>query len=286
MPIMGGTNGMIGHASMDTPLWDSENWPITQAKVEQVFGPTLHQVDIMRPVGDTKDYWADVSARPSILGYQDFRQIPNGVLANMFKTYAETNRASAFARELKETGFRTPAEINLSHAKIRSHHVAEITQNYPQIFGQSTRIDPYDASTLLIDPALTQRFSLLEPGFKRIVVGDHGIYVEFDPGNRLGQKGRFVKQHIHYDEYSRPIIGSTTPSMVYDQKKKVNYADYKPGMCYVPIADYIGRLSHSTPSVGSTPAPPRAGGGRTRRRRPSSSTGGGSSASSPPATII
>lgn len=286
MPIMGGTNGMIGHASMDTPLWDSENWPITQAKVEQVFGPTLHQVDIIRPVGDTKDYWAGVSARPPILGYQDFRQIPNDVLANMFKTYAETNRASAFSRELKERGFRTPAEINLSHAKIRSHHVAEITQNYPQIFGESTRIDPYDASTLLIDPALTQRFRLLEPGFKRIVVGDHGIYVEFDPENRLGQKGRFVKQHIHYDEYSRPIIGSTTPSMVYDQKKKVNYADYKPGMCYVPIADYIGRLSHSTPSVGSTPATPRTGGGRTRRRRLSSPIGGGSSAPPPPATII
>ncbi len=289
MPIMGGTNGMIGHASMDTPLWDSENWPITQAKVEQVFGPTLHQVDIMRPVGDTKDYWAGVPApRPRILSqYQDVRQAPNEELASIMKNYVETNRASALvSRQLREEGLFTPAEINLFHAKVRSHHVAEITQNYPQIFGESTRIDPYDASTLLIDPALTQRFSLLEPGFKRIVVGDHGIYVEFDPENRLGQKGRFVKEHIHYDEYSRPIIGSTTPSMVYDQKKKVNYADYKPGMCYVPIADYIGRLSHSTPSVGSTPEPPITGGGRTRRRRPSSPTGGGSSAPPPPATII
>lgn len=279
MPIMGGTNGMTGHASMDTPLWDSENWPRTQAKVEQVFGPTSHQVDIMRPLGDTKDYWAELPQRPRVLGSEDLRQVANDALAKIFNSYAENNKPSAFARELKETGLRTPAEINLVHAKIRSHHVGELTGRHPRIFGQNTRIDPYDASTLLVDPALTERFRLLETGFKRIVVGDHGIYVEFDPANRLGQKGRFVKRHLHYDEYSRPIIGSTIPSKVYDQKKKVNYADYKPGMCYVPIADYIGRLSHSTPSVGNTAPPPRTGGRRTR-------LGGGSSAPPPPATII
>ena len=71
----------------------------------------------------------------------------------------------------------------------------------------------------------------LAQGYKRIVVGDRGPYVEFplewfDP---CVIRATFT-QHFYYIE-----LRSSPPDNVkiYVQLERVGYADYVPGMCYV-----------------------------------------------------
>lgn len=246
MPIMGGTNGMVGAVYPDSPLVNSENWPITQQKIEQVFGSSPHSVDIIRPAGDVKDYWQTRSTE------EDVRRWSGQDWATLFasKRYAGGNKHSSFVKDLEKDG-RTPAEINYIHQKIREHHLSTAISQYSNILGKNLSINPTDASTIIIPPQLETRLKSLERGFTRLLVGDNGIYVEFDPGDQLGAKGTKVADRSQYVEYARPIIGTTMMSKIYAQTKKVNYANYIPGMCYCRLDDYLGRLRHS--SVAATP---------------------------------
>lgn len=75
-------------------------------------------------------------------------------------------------------------------------------------------------------------------GFIRIVHGDRGAYVEFDP-SQLEEDYLFIPKdkewrvrhpNAYYIEY-RTTDGEFV--MVYKQKKEVDYADYVPGMYYI-----------------------------------------------------
>ena len=65
-----------------------------------------------------------------------------------------------------------------------------------------------------------------EPTFVRLMVGNHGPYVEF---NEPANKGHFLRRGLQYNHYVRD------GKKLYEQFKEVNYADYKAGMWYVSL---------------------------------------------------
>lgn len=81
--------------------------------------------------------------------------------------------------------------------------------------------------------------TLIALGFSRIVVGDYGAYLEFSSEQIqlnnienafLGKPNRPVK-------YIWMQTKDDTLTKVYWQKKRVSYADYKPGFYYVSPGD-------------------------------------------------
>jgi hypothetical protein len=74
---------------------------------------------------------------------------------------------------------------------------------------------------------------LLADGFSRVVIGKRGPYVEFDPVHINQPALRYVDaKHYYFDE-----VRTADGVMVYDQRKRVDYADYVPGMLYVSPFD-------------------------------------------------
>ena len=79
---------------------------------------------------------------------------------------------------------------------------------------------------------------LLAIGYERVVVGDRGAYIEFTPEQIMKDnifipeeaKFRLTHPDCYYIEWQ-----SKCPSKVfiYDQRKKVAYADYIPYMFYI-----------------------------------------------------
>jgi len=64
----------------------------------------------------------------------------------------------------------------------------------------------------------------------RIIVGNHGIYLEFNSVDINNLK--FIKKHIQYDEYR-----DNKYIKYYHQFRKVNYADYNINKWYIDIYD-------------------------------------------------
>lgn len=79
---------------------------------------------------------------------------------------------------------------------------------------------------------------------ERVVIGDHGPYVEFKPENLLVKTECMSGKEFKHDEkYSKTVkyfdenpvgYGSV---LLYNQQRTVTYADYKPGMYYVSPYD-------------------------------------------------
>ena len=72
-------------------------------------------------------------------------------------------------------------------------------------------------------------------GYNRVVVGGRGPYIEFDPSQIVGTNLHKPKQkHIYYEEWRS---NDDSNVKVYEQKRTVKYADYKPGLYYVSPSD-------------------------------------------------
>lgn len=88
----------------------------------------------------------------------------------------------------------------------------------------------------------TMQGTLIAKGFKRIVIGDYGAYVEIDKSQMVrenvrckpGQEFRFrnpqFKERVKYYWYTAT---DDSDVKIYYQQRGVTYADYKPGMFYV-----------------------------------------------------
>jgi len=134
--------------------------------------------------------------------------------------YVGRGRYQAFISDLKKT--KTPEEIKDISLQIRSVHLNELEEKLPQL---GRIVLDEDGSTIKV--ANEELLKEAEPTFDRLMVGNHGIYMEFaEPAN----KGRHVAQRRQYNEWRRDGV------KLYDQFDTVNYASYKPGKWYASIS--------------------------------------------------
>lgn len=79
-------------------------------------------------------------------------------------------------------------------------------------------------------------------GYKRIVIGDYGAFVEISPKQilknniccKIGQEYRFTDERYAKNvKYLWLTAADSSDCKIYLQKKRVEYADYMPGMYYV-----------------------------------------------------
>ena len=139
-----------------------------------------------------------------------------------FWEYVNKGFYQQFIRDLEKT--KSASEIETINKEIRNVYIQKLKADYPQL---GTITLGADNSTLNVEnkDVLKQ----LEPTISRLMVGNHGIYIEFtEPVN----KGEFIKKRKQYNEYNRNGI------KLYEQFDTVNYADYKPGKWYADINEY------------------------------------------------
>lgn len=138
---------------------------------------------------------------------------------DLFWKYVRTGYYQAFVRELLKS--RTSEEVDEINRGIRQVYVDRVKKDFIE-FGSVSLGE--DGSTIEVqdDSFLKEA----EPTFVRLMVGNHGPYVEFsEPAN----KGSFVRRGLQYNHYVRD------GKKLYEQFKEVNYADYKPGLWYVSL---------------------------------------------------
>lgn len=79
-------------------------------------------------------------------------------------------------------------------------------------------------------------------GYERIVIGDYGAFVEIAPAHILrnnirckaGQEYRYADERFAKNvKYLWLTVADNSDCKIYFQKKKVEYADYVPGMYYI-----------------------------------------------------
>ena len=72
-------------------------------------------------------------------------------------------------------------------------------------------------------------------GYKRVVIGDRGAYVEFTPQQVVRDSLHVPQQrHVYFTELRS---NDESNVMVYDQRRTVRYADYKIGLYYIAPSD-------------------------------------------------
>jgi len=149
---------------------------------------------------------------------------------DLFQDYVKRGQYSAFVRDLLET--KSAAEVKQINRGIRELHVLQLGQAHPEL-GELTF--GVNNSTIRAENDALLRKAI--PTFSRLMVGNHGIYIEF---TEPADKGTFVKKHLQYNEYNR------NGQKLYDQFKAVNYADYKPGKWYVSIEEALSQPQSTT----------------------------------------
>lgn len=83
---------------------------------------------------------------------------------------------------------------------------------------------------------------IVAQGYNRIVIGDRGPYIEFEPEMIYrtsvfmpeDQEYRLTSKNVYYLEYRTIDISNIK---IYAQLKTVTYADYLPGKCYISPFD-------------------------------------------------
>ena len=138
---------------------------------------------------------------------------------DLFWKYVHSGFYQAFVRDLSKQ--KTPDEIREINREIRQVYVDRIRRDFIE-FGSISLAD--DDSTVIVQDDSFLRAA--EPTFARLMVGNHGPYIEFtEPEN----KGQFVRRNLQYNYYRRD------GKKLYDQFKTVNYAEYKIGMWYIDL---------------------------------------------------
>lgn len=90
-------------------------------------------------------------------------------------------------------------------------------------------------------------------GYNRIVIGNHGAYIEFDAHNlllpiqtKIGQEFREQETYKCKYHWKNPLVnGAPVDVKIYYQIDKVNYADYLVGMYYIDPYE----IQHTPPST-------------------------------------
>ncbi len=90
--------------------------------------------------------------------------------------------------------------------------------------------------------------TVIATSFEKIVIGDYGAFIEFDflqandeafvikPGQEYRINDPKYSKSIKYEWWT---INDGSNIKIYKQVRKVDYADYKPGMYYVSVHEAI-----------------------------------------------
>ena len=133
-----------------------------------------------------------------------------------------------FQEELAEVYGYKPVPINL--------YLGDVRQKYLETLPDWCSIDGEKR------PLYTENGTMFSSGYKRIVIGDYGAFIEISPEQiekdvfivkpgqeyRTREDGQFARV-----KYIWLIPTDKSECKVYLQKHTVDYADYKPGMYYI-----------------------------------------------------
>lgn len=86
-------------------------------------------------------------------------------------------------------------------------------------------------------PLFTKNGLLVALGFRRVVIGGRGPYVEFQDDNIVQESLRWERAGAYYTEY-RTIDACNVK--VYHQISTVAYADYRPDLWYISPFELTG----------------------------------------------
>ncbi len=123
---------------------------------------------------------------------------------------------------------------------------SELSSKYRELYEEQTpKFLEFGGSCRLL---YTKKQSLICYGYDRIVIGDYGAFIEFNPDRanldfftvKLGEEYRiddpYYSKNIKYEWFT---INDDSDIKIYKQKKTVSYADYKPNMYYVSVHEVM-----------------------------------------------
>lgn len=142
----------------------------------------------------------------------------------LFWKYVKKGSYQKFIIDLKPK--KSDDEIDEINLLIRNAYVGFARKSFPGL--GDMKIDS-GGNTISVENDILLKE--MEPSFNRLMVGNHGIYVEF---NEPTFDCEFIKKRLQYNEYSRNGF------KIYHQFKTVNYADYKIDKWYVDLYNFFG----------------------------------------------
>ena len=150
-------------------------------------------------------------------------------LAQEFMTggFGGGSKYQRFIFNLRQKG-KTEKEITAINREIREVHLKGLKKSYP--WAKDATILKNN-STIKVSPALTSRLKeRFGPNFSRLMVGNHGVYIEWKDKpalkglKRIGERRGYIEHKLNNTKF-------------YEQTDTVNYADYKVGYWYADIHD-------------------------------------------------
>ena len=161
-----------------------------------------------------------------------------------FDSYVKRNRYSAWAHETAAKhggGEKGEAKVEELSREIREYRLAQI----PELKDANIGVN---GST--VDNIPDEVMAKLQAGvagkIHRVMVGNHGVYVEFIPTKAPTEEG---KEHFQYIEHK-----DAAGNKLYEQTKKVNYANYRVGAWYVAAEDIL-KGKPAAPTAPTTTGP-------------------------------
>ena len=134
-----------------------------------------------------------------------------------------------FIHRLKYLEEYSEAEIEEINLGIRKTHLEGLKRSYPTLKKATIQ---KDNSTIKVAAGIKARLKeIFGPKFSRLLVGNHGIYVEWTENPYPKTLEKQKQPHLQYNEYRLNGV------KFYEQTDTVNYADYRPGRWYANIHD-------------------------------------------------
>lgn len=100
-------------------------------------------------------------------------------------------------------------------------------------------------------PLETTDGTVIANGYNRIVIGDYGAFVEFSRVQAYMRRLKIKEGQVYriedprYAEHVKYLwltANDSSDVKVYEQKRPVEYADYKPGMLYVSVYEVFPHI--------------------------------------------
>lgn len=257
MPHISGLNGERGNP-VEGSVGSTDGWEATRKHIIDTFDGSPHEAHIIDFDSGTQPASASLSGpvmpfdqRSGVTSIQKtlshssvqdpaFLRILQGTdWQKQFFDSVNAGKYSAYLTDLKTRNRYTPEQIAAISLKIRQANIDDLKRKKgtEDLYSGARIAD--DGSTVLFDnPETMERLKASEPTLKRVMVSNHGIYLESEKPKRTNPL-QLVRENLQYNHY-RDGDGRK----LYQQTKRVNYAEYEPGLWYSDIKSY----SPGTPS--------------------------------------
>lgn len=135
--------------------------------------------------------------------------------------------------------------IEASLAKIYNYKPLpdDLSEKYRELYRENipSWLNEHGADTALY----STKGSLITNGYRRIVVGDYGAFIEFEKSQDTFVIAQGQEYRVYDERYSKNIkyiwltIADGSDVKIYYQRRGVKYADYRAGMYYVSVHEVI-----------------------------------------------